>query len=182
MRVPPIQTDSFRERLLKRETPAEKRAFAILSRFPLLLEKERIIHLNSGKKYYVDLWLPAYRLGIELDGGIHKIQESRDVRRDMEIMEMGASIAIIRFTNEDIFRRPDHFIHAVAGMMLQRTSYMNSFEEGRFLLDKQDRKFENLGPWAVLYTRDAIPPIVIKDKYAFGVNRWGCTLDGFILQ
>jgi very-short-patch-repair endonuclease len=52
--------------------------------------------------YILDFYCPKLRLGIELDGGIHKQKVLYD--KDREKYLEGLDIKIVRFKNEDVLR------------------------------------------------------------------------------
>jgi len=52
------------------------------------------------KHYIVDFFSKDLNLILEIDGGIHRFQKSKDKKRENDLKELGYSI--IRFDNEDI--------------------------------------------------------------------------------
>lgn len=53
--------------------------------------------------YIADLYLPAYQLDIEVDGGFHDNRTAYDRRRDQWLIEHGVSV--MRFQNTDVEQR-----------------------------------------------------------------------------
>jgi len=68
--------------------------------------------------YIVDIYFPKYRVAIELDGGIHKTQETHDLNRDVKIMDK--SILLVRFTNKFVLKYPEKFIEQVKDVLKSR--------------------------------------------------------------
>ena len=68
--------------------------------------------------YIVDIYFPKYRVAIELDGGIHKTQETHDLSRDVKIMDKG--ILLVRFTNKFVLKYPEKFIEQVKDVLESR--------------------------------------------------------------
>lgn len=138
---------SFRDRLLERETLAEKRAFEILIALNLYVEKQKRVKASDKKHYFLDIFLPDYLLGIELDGGVHKNRDTYDTNRDLSLMKYGARLLLIRFNNEDVLYRPSYFKECVSAALIGRQHYLNCVDWGRDHLDEADRRIE-LGSWS----------------------------------
>ena len=55
--------------------------------------------------FIVDFYCSKLRVAIEIDGGLHDFQKSRDRERD-NILKQNFGIKIVRYKNEDIFKTP----------------------------------------------------------------------------
>lgn len=53
--------------------------------------------------YIVDFYVPAYRLVVEIDGGIHLAQRERDARRDAELAAL-YGVRVMRIDAELVMR------------------------------------------------------------------------------
>jgi very-short-patch-repair endonuclease len=63
--------------------------------------KFRRQHIVAG--FVVDLYCPAARLAIEVDGPVHESQQHYDEARDAVFDSLG--IAVIRVSNDDVLHR-----------------------------------------------------------------------------
>jgi very-short-patch-repair endonuclease len=118
-------SNNFRNTLLKRRTPAEIKAAELLRREGIRV-KEQKVHKVSGKEfhqYYLDLYLPDFHIGIELDGGVHNKTETRDTERDINSMSQGG-ILIIRFPNDAILRQSEEFLTTVKQVIKERIPFI----------------------------------------------------------
>ena len=78
----------------------------------MLWEKLRLGRLNDLKfrrqhpadKFILDFYCHQFKLGIELDGGIHedKFQKERDIGRTERLESLG--IHLLRFSNEEVLK------------------------------------------------------------------------------
>lgn len=81
----------------------------------LLFNKLRALYRNRVKKqqkfiirnrvYFVDIYMRAYKVAIEVDGGYHNTKEraEKDKQKDLDLSTKG--LLIIRIKNEDVRRR-----------------------------------------------------------------------------
>lgn len=51
--------------------------------------QEQVFFRINGRSYFLDFYLPKYRMAIEIDGGYHKMQRERDRERDRDFNEIG---------------------------------------------------------------------------------------------
>jgi len=61
--------------------------------------------------YVADFCCPALKLIIELDGGVHRLREESDARRDAWLAAQG--FTVLRFGNEAVLRNPNLILEAV---------------------------------------------------------------------
>jgi len=118
-------SNDFRGTLLKRRTPAEIKAAELLRQEGICV-KEQKVHKVSGKEfhqYYLDLYLPDFHIGIELDGGIHNKTETRDTSRDIYCMSQGG-IIIVRFPNDLILRNGKQFVNTIRQIIKERIDFI----------------------------------------------------------
>jgi very-short-patch-repair endonuclease len=84
---------------LRREmTPAEKILWKHLKANRLSglhFRRQQIVH-----GYFADFYCHRHELIVEVDGGIHELQEEYDAEREAYLRALG--FRIIRFTNEDV--------------------------------------------------------------------------------
>ncbi|OGI06122.1 MAG: hypothetical protein A2Y40_02545 [Candidatus Margulisbacteria bacterium GWF2_35_9] len=90
----------FFSRFLRQEaTEAEKKVWELLRN-----RKYRKIKFRRQRvvgEYIIDFYSSEYKLGIEIDGSIHKERKEYDADRQQEIESRG--IQLIRVTNKEIF-------------------------------------------------------------------------------
>lgn len=86
--------------LRQRETPAETLLWEALRNRRLANLKFRRQHPIANTAYVADFLCYTCKLVIELDGGIHTIQQTDDALREETIAAQG--YRILRFRNEDI--------------------------------------------------------------------------------
>ncbi|MFN3814989.1 DUF559 domain-containing protein [Brevundimonas sp.] len=61
--------------------------------------------------YVADFCCPALKLIIEVDGGVHRLREESDARRDAWLAAQG--FTVLRFGNEAVLRNPNLILEAV---------------------------------------------------------------------
>lgn len=61
---------------------------------------EQVYFRISGHSYFLDYYLPKYRLAIEIDGNYHKIRRVEDKERDKMFNDIG--IRTIRIKSKDV--------------------------------------------------------------------------------
>jgi len=83
--------------LRQNQTPAERLLWNALrtNKQGVHFRRQQII---DG--YIADFYCHAYALIVELDGGVHELQQEYDAARDMHLIERG--FRILRFKNEEI--------------------------------------------------------------------------------
>ncbi len=86
-------------------TPAEYRFWLYVRSRKMAGYKFRRQHPIGN--FIVDFYCHRLRLVVEIDGGIHNLQEVKeyDKKREARIKSLGLSV--LRFTNEDVFYNPD---------------------------------------------------------------------------
>jgi hypothetical protein len=65
-----------------------------------------------------DLYYPDHRLGIEYDGGVHRLSLAEDNRRQNRLLAAG--IRLLRFTAADVYQNPDLVTTQVRTMLASR--------------------------------------------------------------
>ena len=63
---------------------------------------EQVYFRIGNHSYFLDYYLPKYRLAIEIDGDYHKIRRIEDKERDKMFNEIG--IRTIRINSKDVLR------------------------------------------------------------------------------
>jgi len=90
-----------RAKELRREmTPAEKQLWKRIKANKLNglhFRRQQIIH-----GYFADFLCHRHELIVEVDGGIHELQQEYDAEREEYLMALG--FRIIRFKNEEIYK------------------------------------------------------------------------------
>jgi very-short-patch-repair endonuclease len=95
--------------LRARPTEAEQRLWSALRGRQLAGLRFRRQHIVGG--YIIDLYCPALRLAVELDGDIHLERTHYDAQRDAHLATLG--VTVIRIRNEDVIRSLDAVIAAL---------------------------------------------------------------------
>lgn len=62
-----------------------------------------------------DLYYPEQRLGLEYDGGTHRLSLAEDNRRQNRLLDVG--VRLLRFTASDIFDTPDAMVALVRAQL-----------------------------------------------------------------
>ena len=64
--------------------------------------------------YILDFFCPSEKLAVEVDGPIHLTEKAKayDIRREAFLSKKG--IRVIRFTNEEVFRKLDEVVETIA--------------------------------------------------------------------
>ncbi len=62
--------------------------------------------------FVLDFYCARFKLGIEIDGGVHNFQTTRDKERD-DILKHKFGIRIVRYKNEEIFKDQDKIIEDI---------------------------------------------------------------------
>jgi len=89
-----------RRDLRKNQTPAEKLLWKNISKDKIF--GLRFLRQYSAGPYILDFYCPKIRLGIELDGEVHK--ENKLYDRDREKYLESLDIQVIRFWNDDVLK------------------------------------------------------------------------------
>jgi very-short-patch-repair endonuclease len=88
--------------LRKNQTEAEEKLWWLLRNRYFLGYKFRRQYICRG--FIIDFYSPSARLGIELDGPIHRLRKDYDRARDEIITSTG--IKLLRINNEELNKRP----------------------------------------------------------------------------
>jgi very-short-patch-repair endonuclease len=118
----------LRNTLLRKRTPAEIKACSLLRNEGLSVVEQKIHTINNvngevHKQYYLDLYLPHFHIGIELDGEVHEKTETRDTTRDIRCMSQG-KILIVRFPNDFVLRNGKKFTETIKQIIKERTPFL----------------------------------------------------------
>lgn len=98
-------TLKFRDCLVKRATPAEKRFIRILDDMKIEHIFQHLLNI-SGRFYVLDFYIPSINVGIEIDGPNHfqKLVAIKDRKREKEIWEYHG-IKIYRWSNRIVLKK-----------------------------------------------------------------------------
>ena len=66
----------------------------------------------------LDFYAPKVQLAVEVDGPVHDMRIADDVRRDATLARV--SVAVLRFSNDDVFARLDQTLGQIRREVLQR--------------------------------------------------------------
>lgn len=137
-----------RDRLYKLRTPAEIECVRILKdNFPNTeILEQKVIRIRlfetrkiksdwrpgfdrrrvtiGRKKYIADIYLPAYKMLIELDGGVHRSKGNYDTERDTLLMSR--NFLVVRFPNDVVLRKPGAFLGVIKQVMQDREKVLSS--------------------------------------------------------
>lgn len=91
-----------RNELLEKSTSAEKSVCKILERIGIKCIRQYPIW-TGRKQYYADIYIPCFRLVVELDGAYHlsKEQKRKDANRSAGIRRLGYHVC--RLKNKDAY-------------------------------------------------------------------------------
>lgn len=89
-----------RRELRNNQTEAEKILWKHISKNKIL--GLRFLRQYSVGPYILDFFCPKIRLGIELDGSVHKEKENKLYDKDREKFLENLDINVIRFWNDDV--------------------------------------------------------------------------------
>ena len=109
--IPRLKT--FRTKLRKRLTPAEAALWMCLRRSKLDGRKFRRQH--SVGPYILDFFCYTERLGIELDGEVHRNVPAAWYDHERKLFLNSFGIRIIRFENFYVFQEPEFVISCIRG-------------------------------------------------------------------
>ena len=91
-----------RRELRNNKTPAEKILWKHISKNQVC--NLRFLRQYSIGPYILDFFCPKLRLGIELDGSVHKEKEARTYDKDREKYLESLDITVIRFWNDEVLK------------------------------------------------------------------------------
>lgn len=87
-------------KLIQKRSLSELKALDDLkSLFPIVYEQPYF--MLRGRSYFLDFYLPAYKIAIEIDGDYHKERKLEDKRRDSDFREIG--IRTMRIRAKDVY-------------------------------------------------------------------------------
>ena len=111
----------FAQDLRYRQTDAEQKLWAFVRNRRLNGYKFRRQHIIDG--YIVDFVCIGNKLIIELDGGIHVKQLSKDFARTQHLQDIG--FRVLRYQNEEILTHMDEVLADIAKNPEERTPHSN---------------------------------------------------------
>jgi len=79
------------------------------------LKQEKIYFEHIVPPYILDIFLPRFNIGIEIDGGIHNSRIEYDSRRDRYLERMG--ITMVRFDNETVDKHVKYIVRFIRSLM-----------------------------------------------------------------
>ena len=99
------------KKLRRNQTLAEERLWKILRNHKLDGLKFRRQHPVSW--FIADFYCHELKLIIELDGGIHELEEVKayDIKREEKLRALG--LTVIRFKNEQVYTEPEVILNSV---------------------------------------------------------------------
>jgi very-short-patch-repair endonuclease len=97
-----------RRELRNNQTPAEKILWSKISKNQI--SGLRFLRQYSIGSYILDFYCPKIRLGIELDGNIHKEKESKIYDKDREKYLGSLDINVIRFWNDNVLKNTENVL------------------------------------------------------------------------
>ncbi|WP_412062568.1 endonuclease domain-containing protein [Rubrivirga sp. IMCC45206] len=102
---------TLRRRLRSHGTPAEAALWTLLK--ARRLDGWRWRRQFSVGPYILDLYCPAARLAIELDGAVHDAPARRDYDADRTRHLAAVGIRVLRFENRTVFDAPSQVLDAI---------------------------------------------------------------------
>lgn len=114
---------TFRDRrreLRNNQTPAEKILWKYVSKNKI--QKLRFLRQYGVGSYILDFFCPKIRLGIELDGSVHKEKENKIYDKDREKYLENLDINIIRFWNDDVLENTKEVIENIQNVIKKLNS------------------------------------------------------------
>jgi len=107
--LPHLRT--FRTELRSKLTPAEAAFWTIVKDSQLDGRKFRRQH--SVGRYILDFYCPSERLGIELDGPIHRNHSAIEYDRERDLFLEHFGIKVLRFENKWVFEERDMMMNHI---------------------------------------------------------------------
>ena len=104
-------TKEYRRLLRMTETPTERMLWKKLK--GKQLEGYRFRQQHGFGPYVLDFYCPEIRLGIELDGGIHKTYEQSQYDEARTSFIASNNIKVIRFENDVVYRNINSIIEEI---------------------------------------------------------------------
>ena len=106
-----LATKEYRRLLRKSETPAERMLWKKLR--GKQLDGYRFRQQHGFGPYVLDFYCPALRLCIELDGGIHDEEVTRQKDEDRTDFLRQNRIQVVRFKNEEVEQNIDNVLDRI---------------------------------------------------------------------
>ena len=106
-----------RRDLRKNQTPAEKLLWKFISKDQI--SGLRFLRQYSVGPYILDFYCPKIRLGIEIDGSVHKEKEARIYDKDREKFLKSLDIEVIRFWNSDVLNNTEDVLSELLNKIKQ---------------------------------------------------------------
>ena len=104
-----VEIEEAARRLRRNMTPAEQKLWEALKGRQVAGLKFRCQHPVGP--FVLDFYCPTRKLVVELDGGIHELQENRDQARTDQLADYG--YRVIRFRNEEVFNDLDSVLQRI---------------------------------------------------------------------
>ena len=104
-----VEIEEAARRLRRNMTPAEQTLWEALKGRQVAGLKFRCQHPVGP--FVLDFYCPTRKLVVELDGGIHELQENRDQARTDQLADYG--YRVIRFRNEEVFNDLDSVLQRI---------------------------------------------------------------------
>jgi very-short-patch-repair endonuclease len=104
-----VEIEEAARRLCRNMTPAEQTLWEALKGRQVVGLKFRCQHPVGP--FVLDFYCPTRKLVVELDGGIHELQENRDQARTDQLADYG--YRVIRFRNEEVFNDLDSVLQRI---------------------------------------------------------------------
>ena len=93
-----------------------------------ILRNRKVAHMKFRRQHYVngfvlDFYCPEERLGIEIDGGLHKRRRiaEKDEFKARVVKEEG--IDLVRFESKDILKNSEDVIDSIVGFIRSRNIF-----------------------------------------------------------
>ena len=133
--------------LMKKTPASQKRAWRITKSiagdiFKYTLQKERV-----SKPYILDIYIKSIKVGIEIDGSVHKEASGYDNRRDDYLYKFN-KIKIYRFTNDEV--QSEYFRMAIWGICLDGLKRRIKKIKENAVIDGVERQFNDALKFDVL--------------------------------
>jgi len=106
-----------RQGLRNNQTEAEKLLWKRISKNKIL--GLRFLRQYSAGPYILDFFCPKIRLGIELDGSVHREKENKIYNKDREKYLDGLDIKIIRFWNDNVLNNTKEVLNNLLNTIKQ---------------------------------------------------------------
>lgn len=90
-----------KKRLILNQTYAERVFYDVYeTNFSPRIIPQKIIRV-PGYVYFIDFYIPKFKIAIEIDGGYHQTQKEKDAARDERLLDY-RNILTVRLTNEEV--------------------------------------------------------------------------------